>query len=113
MMGGPLAGIRVVDLTTVVVGPTATLFLADYGAGVIKVESPDGDLLRTIGGRSQSGQHYGKVTHRNRSKRSLARDLKQEKARAALDRLLRSADVFIANIRPAALDRLGLGTPAL
>jgi crotonobetainyl-CoA:carnitine CoA-transferase CaiB-like acyl-CoA transferase len=113
MTGGPLAGIRVVDLTTVVVGPTATLFLADYGADVIKVESPAGDLLRTIGGRSKSGQLSGKFTHFNRNKRSLALDLKQEKARAALDRLLRSADVFIANIRPAALDRLGLGTPAL
>src|SRR5216684_6223528 len=113
MSGGPLAGIRVVDLTTVVVGPTATLFLADYGAEVIKVESPGGDLLRTIGGRSTSGQLSGKFTHFNRNKRSLALDLKQEKARAALDRLLRTADVFIANIRPAALDRLGLGTPAL
>jgi crotonobetainyl-CoA:carnitine CoA-transferase CaiB-like acyl-CoA transferase len=113
MTGGPLAGIRVVDLTTVVVGPTATLFLADYGAEVIKVESPAGDLLRTIGGRSKSGQLSGKFTHFNRNKRSLALDLKQEKARAALDRLLRTADVFIANIRPAALDRLGLATPSL
>jgi crotonobetainyl-CoA:carnitine CoA-transferase CaiB-like acyl-CoA transferase len=113
MTGGPLAGIRVVDLTTVVVGPTATLFLADYGAEVIKVESPAGDLLRTIGGRSKSGQLSGKFTHFNRNKRSLALDLKQETARAALDRLLRTADVFIANIRPAALDRLGLATPSL
>jgi crotonobetainyl-CoA:carnitine CoA-transferase CaiB-like acyl-CoA transferase len=113
MTGGPLAGVRVVDLTTVVVGPTATLYLADYGAEVIKVESPAGDLLRTIGGRSRSGQLSGKFTHFNRNKRSLALDLKQEKARAALDRLLRTADVFIANMRPAALDRLGLGMPAL
>jgi crotonobetainyl-CoA:carnitine CoA-transferase CaiB-like acyl-CoA transferase len=113
MSGGPLAGIRVVDLTSVVVGPTATLFLGDYGADVIKVESPAGDLLRTIGGRSKSGQLSGKFTHFNRNKRSLALDLKQEKARAALDRLLRTADVFIANIRPAALERLGLATSAL
>ena len=113
MTGGPLAGIRVVDLTTVVVGPTATLFLADYGAEVIKVESPGGDLLRTLGGRSKSGQLCGKFTHFNRNKRSLVLDLKQEKARAALDRLLPTADVFIANVRPAALDRLGLGPPAL
>jgi CoA-transferase family III len=113
MSGGPLAGVRVVDLTTVVVGPTATLYLADYGAEVIKVESPSGDLLRTIGGRSKSGQLSGKFTHFNRNKRSLALDLKQEKARTALDRLLKTADVFIANIRPAALARLGLATPGL
>ncbi len=113
MTGGPLAGIRVVDLTTVVFGPAATLYLSDYGADVIKVESLGGDLLRTIGGRSRSGQLSGKFTHFNRNKRSLALDLKQENARAALDRLLRTADVFIANIRPAALDRLGLGTQSL
>ena len=113
MSGGPLAGIRVVDLTTVVVGPTATLFLADYGADVVKVESPAGDLLRTIGGPSKSGQLSGKFTHFNRNKRSLALDLKQEKARGALDRLLQTADVFIANVRPAALARLGLATPVL
>ena len=113
MSGGPLAGIRIVDLTTVVVGPTATLFLADYGAEVIKVESPGGDLLRTLGGRSRSGQLSGKFTHFNRNKRSLVLDLKQEKARQALHRLLETADVFIANIRPAALERLGLGTEAL
>jgi crotonobetainyl-CoA:carnitine CoA-transferase CaiB-like acyl-CoA transferase len=111
--GGPLAGIRVVDLTTVVVGPTATLFLADYGAEVIKVEAPGGDLLRTLGGRSKSGQLSGKFTHFNRNKRSLVLDLKQDKAREALHRLLATADVFIANIRPAALDRLGLGAEAL
>jgi crotonobetainyl-CoA:carnitine CoA-transferase CaiB-like acyl-CoA transferase len=111
--GGPLAGIRVVDLTTVVVGPTATLFLADYGAEVIKVESPGGDLLRTLGGRSKSGQLSGKFTHFNRNKRSIVLDLKQEKAREALHKLLATADVFIANIRPAALDRLGLGAEAL
>jgi crotonobetainyl-CoA:carnitine CoA-transferase CaiB-like acyl-CoA transferase len=113
MSGGPLAGIRVVDLTTVVVGPTATLFLADYGAEVIKVESPAGDLLRTLGGQSTSGQLSGKFTHFNRNKRSLVLDLKQESARAALHRLLATADVFIANIRPAALERLGLGTATL
>jgi crotonobetainyl-CoA:carnitine CoA-transferase CaiB-like acyl-CoA transferase len=113
MSGGPLAGIRVVDLTTVVVGPTATLFLADYGADVVKVEAPGGDLLRTLGGRSKSGQLSGKFTHFNRNKRSIVLDLKQEKAREALHKLLATADVFIANIRPAALERLGLGARAL
>jgi crotonobetainyl-CoA:carnitine CoA-transferase CaiB-like acyl-CoA transferase len=112
-MGGALAGIRVVDLTTVVVGPTATLFLADYGADVIKVEAPGGDLLRTLGGKSNSGQLSGKFTHFNRNKRSLALDLKREEGREALHRLLATADVFIANVRPAALARLGLDAQAL
>jgi crotonobetainyl-CoA:carnitine CoA-transferase CaiB-like acyl-CoA transferase len=113
MSGGALAGIRVVDLTTVVVGPTATLYLADYGADVIKVEAPGGDLLRSLGGRSKSGQLSGKFTHFNRNKRSLALDLKREEGRDALHRLLATADVFIANVRPAALARLGLGVEAL
>lgn len=113
MGGGPLAGIRVIDLTTVVVGPTATLFLADYGADVIKVEAPSGDLLRTLGGQSKSGQLSGKFTHFNRNKRSIVLDLKQKKAVEVLHKLLETADVFIANIRPAALERLGLGSEAL
>jgi crotonobetainyl-CoA:carnitine CoA-transferase CaiB-like acyl-CoA transferase len=113
MSGGALAGIRVVDLTTVVVGPTATLYLADYGADVVKVEAPGGDLLRSLGGRSKSGQLSGKFTHFNRNKRSLALDLKREEGREALHRLLATADVFIANVRPAALARLGLGVEAL
>jgi crotonobetainyl-CoA:carnitine CoA-transferase CaiB-like acyl-CoA transferase len=113
MSGGALAGIRVVDLTTVVVGPTATLYLADYGADVIKVEAPGGDLLRSLGGQSNSGELSGKFMHFNRNKRSIALDLKREEGREALHRLLATADVFIANIRPAALARLGLGVEAL
>lgn len=113
MSGGALAGIRVVDLTTVVVGPTATLFLADYGADVIKVEAPEGDIMRTLGGQSKSGQLSGKFIHFNRNKRSLVLDLKQQRGRTALHRLLETADVFIANVRPAALERLGLGAAAL
>jgi crotonobetainyl-CoA:carnitine CoA-transferase CaiB-like acyl-CoA transferase len=113
MSGGPLAGMRVIDLTSVVVGPTATLCLADYGADVIKVESPQGDLLRTLGGSSKTGQLSGKFSHFNRNKRSLALDLKQSNARVVLGRLLEKADVFIANMRPAALKRLGLDAAAL
>jgi crotonobetainyl-CoA:carnitine CoA-transferase CaiB-like acyl-CoA transferase len=112
-MNGPLAGIRVVDLTSVVVGPTATLFLADYGAEVIKVESPQGDLLRTLGGSSKTGQLSGKFSHFNRNKRSLTLDLKLGKGRAVLDRLLGKSDVFIANMRLTALHRLGLDAAAL
>jgi crotonobetainyl-CoA:carnitine CoA-transferase CaiB-like acyl-CoA transferase len=110
---GALAGIRVVDLTTVVVGPTGTLYLADYGADVIKVEAPGGDLLRTLGGQSKSGELSGKFMHFNRNKRSLVLDLKHERGRAALHRLLETADVFIANVRPVALERLGLGADTL
>jgi crotonobetainyl-CoA:carnitine CoA-transferase CaiB-like acyl-CoA transferase len=106
MSGGPLAGVRVVDLTTVVVGPTATLYLADFGADVIKVEAPSGDLLCTIGGRSKSGQLSGKFTHFNRNKRSLALDLKEDKARGALDRLLQTADVYTLR-RIAAMHKFG------
>jgi crotonobetainyl-CoA:carnitine CoA-transferase CaiB-like acyl-CoA transferase len=113
MSGGALTGIRVVDLTTVVVGPTATLYLADFGADVIKIEAPGGDLLRTLGGTSASGEMSGKFMHFNRNKRSLVLDLKQKSGLAALHRLLDTADVFIANVRPAALERLGIGTQAL
>lgn len=113
MSSGALAGIRVVDLTSVVVGPTATLYLADYGADVIKVEAPGGDLLRTLGGQSKSGELSGKFMHFNRNKRSLVLDLKQERGRAALHGLLETADVFITNVRPAALERLGIGAEAL
>ena len=98
---GPLAGIRVVDLTSVVVGPTATLYLADYGAEVIKVEAPSGDLLRRLGGQSKSGELSGKFMHFNRNKRSLVLDLKQERARAALHRLLEDRAAFgIALLEP-------------
>src|SRR5262245_20330034 len=113
MSSGPLAGVRVIDLTSVVVGPTATLCLADYGADVVKVESPQGDLLRKLGGSSRTGQLSGKFSHFNRNKRSLALDLKQPNGRAVLDRLLGKSDVFIANMRPAALGRLGLDAEAL
>jgi crotonobetainyl-CoA:carnitine CoA-transferase CaiB-like acyl-CoA transferase len=87
MSGGALAGIRVVDLTTVVVGRTATLYLADYGADVIKVEAPGGDLLRSLGGQSNSGQLSSKFKHFNRNKSSLVLDLRQEQGRDALHRL--------------------------
>ena len=66
---GPLSGVKVLDFTSVVVGPAATMVLADYGAEVIKVESPDGDILRCLGGASRSGQLSPKFIQMNRSKR--------------------------------------------
>src|SRR5262249_42753020 len=107
-----LAGIRVVDLTTVVVGPAATLRLSDYGAEIIKVEAPEGDLMRVIGGPSHSGELSGKFMHFNRSKRFACLNLKMPAARTIMHKLIAGCDVFISNIRPNALERLGLDAPA-
>ncbi len=111
MAGGPLEGIRIVDLTSVVVGPLATQILADQGADVIKVESPVGDIGRTLGGR---GRHPGmspKFLHLNRNKRSIVLDLKQAAAREAIARLVAGSDVLLWNVRPASIERLGLDYP--
>lgn len=104
----PLDGVRVLDLTSVVVGPVCTSRLAQYGAQVIKLESPEGDLMRGLGGLSPTGQHSGTYLHLNRGKRNLCCDLKHPDSREILDRLIASSDVIIANMRPQALERLGL-----
>ncbi|MEJ0016143.1 MAG: CoA transferase [Acetobacteraceae bacterium] len=112
MQGGPLAGIRVIDLTTVVLGPFATQTLGDMGADVIKVEAPDGDACRWIGpSRSEGGGSYFAMLNRN--KRSVMLDLKRAPARDALLRMIDGADVLVHNMRQGAADRLGLGYPAL
>ena len=104
----PLTGIRVLDLSSVVVGPVASLRLAQYGAEVIKIESGEGDLLRRLGGASPSGQLAGAYLHLNRGKRSVRLDLKRPAAQRALQRILDRCDVFLTNLRPDALERLGL-----
>jgi crotonobetainyl-CoA:carnitine CoA-transferase CaiB-like acyl-CoA transferase len=104
----PLKGVRVLDLTSVVVGPVCTWRLGQYGAEIVKVESPDGDLMRGLGGLSPTGQHSGAYLHFNRGKRNIGLDLKQPAARDALARLIDSCDVIVANMRPNALERLGL-----
>ena len=104
---GPLHGIKIIDMTSVLMGPFATLSLGDMGADVIKIEAPQGDLVREIG----PGRHadMGPIfLNANRSKRSLVLDLKQAAGREALLRLAATADVLIYNIRPKAMARLGL-----
>jgi crotonobetainyl-CoA:carnitine CoA-transferase CaiB-like acyl-CoA transferase len=108
MAGGPLEGVRVIDLTSVVVGPLATQIMADHGADVVKVEAPSGDIVRTLAGRGVTPEMSGKFLHLNRNKRSIALDLKQAAARNVLTRLIAGADVLIWNMRPPAMARLGL-----
>lgn len=104
----PLKGVRVLDLTSVVVGPVCTWRLAQYGAEIVKLESPEGDLMRGLGGQSPTGQHSGAYLHFNRGKRNICLDLKHPDAKAVVDALVESADVIVANMRPQALARLGL-----
>ena len=109
---GPLAGVRILDLTSVVLGPLATQILGDYGADVIKVESLDGDLMRANGVSRNPGMSANFLAL-NRNKRSLAIDLKAPAGVAVLKRLLREADVLVHNMRVKAIERLGLGYTAV
>lgn len=111
--GGPLAGVRVVDLTSVVVGPACTRALADQGADVVKIEAPEGDLLRHIAQGARTPAMSGKFINFNRNKRSVVLDIKRPDGRAALLRLIGGADVFVSNIRPAALARAKLDHASL
>ncbi len=107
-MPGPLHGFRIVDLTSMISGPLATMMLADQGAEVIKVENPDGgDYVRRAGNRR--GDFSAAFLNNNRNKRSLALDLKDSRGVALLLELVQSADVFIQNFRPGVIERMGLG----
>ncbi|MFO0997303.1 MAG: CoA transferase [Alphaproteobacteria bacterium] len=105
---GPLSGIRVLDLTSVIMGPFATHILADLGADVIKVESPEGDSLR-YHRPLRSPAMSGNILNLHRNKRGIILDLKREECRSALDCLIAKADVFVHSMRPKAIDRLGYG----
>jgi crotonobetainyl-CoA:carnitine CoA-transferase CaiB-like acyl-CoA transferase len=109
--GGPLAGIRVVDLSSMLSGPWATMILADQGADVIKVESPQGDHTRTL-----SNRHKGfsaQFLNLNRNKRSITVDLKTREGVELLKRLSVTADVFVQNFRPGVVERLGIDEEAI
>lgn len=109
---GPLDGIRILDLSSVVMGPYATQILGDLGADVIKVESPSGDNMRAVGPMRNPGM--GAIyLHLNRNKRSAALDLKTADGREACLELARTADVLLYNTRPQAMARLGLDYDAV
>jgi crotonobetainyl-CoA:carnitine CoA-transferase CaiB-like acyl-CoA transferase len=102
-----LQGTKIVDMTSVLMGPYATQMLGDYGADVIKIESPDGDVTRQIGPTRHPGM--GPVfLNTNRNKRSICLDLKQDAGRDAALRLIERADVLVYNVRPQAMSRLRL-----
>jgi crotonobetainyl-CoA:carnitine CoA-transferase CaiB-like acyl-CoA transferase len=106
---GPLVGVRVVELATVVAGPGVGKYLADFGADVIKVEAPGGDPTRRMGwtGPNETDSYFWKLLNRN--KRTIALDLKSPNGRAALWALLTDADILIENMRPGKLESLGFG----
>jgi crotonobetainyl-CoA:carnitine CoA-transferase CaiB-like acyl-CoA transferase len=106
-MAGALNGLRVLDLTSVLMGPFATQLMADMGADVVKIESPAGDTVRGIGPMRHAGM--GAIfLHVNRNKRSLVLDLKQPEGLQAFFKLVETADVVVYNIRPQAMQRLGI-----
>ena len=110
-MPGPLAGIRIVDLTAMISGPVATMMLADQGAEVIKVEPPAGDIVRRMG--HDVGGVTSSFVSSNRGKKSVMFDLKTDLGRGLLDRLVDTADVFIQNFRPGTVERMGIGEDAV
>ena len=112
ILQGALAGLRVIDLTGVVLGPYATQILGDYGADVIKIEPPQGDIMRHAGPMKHPGMGHIFI-NANRNKRSVVLDLRQPDQREQLLALCKTADVLTYNIRPASMARLGLSFDTL
>lgn len=104
---GPLAGVNILDFTSIVMGPFATQILASLGATVIKVETMDGDNMRHVGPMRNPGMGH-MFLHANQGKKSIALDLKKAEAREIALRLVERSDVLISNVRPQAMARLGL-----
>jgi crotonobetainyl-CoA:carnitine CoA-transferase CaiB-like acyl-CoA transferase len=114
LMPGPLEGIRVVDMTAVVSGPFATMFLADQGADVIKIEPIAGDSARrSRAAIDKAGEFSSMFISVNRGKRSLSIDVKSDAGRKVLAKLVEQADVLVQNFRPGTMERLGLGADEL
>lgn len=109
---GPLSGVRILDLTTVILGPFATQILAQLGADVIKVETPEGDNMRHVGPMVHPGMGHI-FLHANGGKRSIVLDLKHPQGREAALKLAEGCDVLITNVRPQAMARLGLDPQAV
>jgi crotonobetainyl-CoA:carnitine CoA-transferase CaiB-like acyl-CoA transferase len=109
---GPLSGMRVVDLTQFILGPVATQILGDYGADVIKIEAPEGDLNRKIG-PARYPDMTAMFLGMNRGKRSVVLNLKRPEALDALNRMIDEADVFVHSMRPSSAERLGVGYAAV
>jgi crotonobetainyl-CoA:carnitine CoA-transferase CaiB-like acyl-CoA transferase len=108
----PLAGVRVLDLTSVIMGPVCTEILAGYGAEVVKIEPPEGDIMRHAGAKKEPGMG-AMFLHANRNKRSVLIDLKKPQGADLLKRLVPRFDLFVHNMRPDAIARLGLGYEAI
>lgn len=106
----PLTGIRVIDLTNVIMGPLVTQILGSFGADVIKVESPEGDIARRLG-QTKNPSMSSFFMQVNCNKRAIALDLKQPEGRSALLKLIEGADVLVTNVRSRAMARLGLSYP--
>lgn len=106
-MAGPFDGIKIIDLTTVISGPSATMILGDQGADVIKIEAPHGDFARDVATRR--GGFSASFLNNNRNKRSVVLNLKTTQGLEALLELIKNADVFVQNFRPGVIERLGLG----
>ena len=112
-MAAPLEGIRVVEMTSVVLGPYACQMLGDLGADIVKIEPPGGDTNRNLGPHSNHSDMCSMYLGCNRNKRSVALDLKSDKGKQAALDIMKDADVVVHNFRPQAMARLGLDYEAV